>query len=34
MIRSVLAVAAVTVIATVVSAGIAQEDPIKARKDL
>src|SRR5215471_5312672 len=34
MIRSVLAVATVTAIAIVVSAAMAQEDPIKARKDL
>ena len=34
MIRSVLAVATVTAIAIVLSAAIAQEDQIKARKDL
>jgi cytochrome c556 len=34
MIRSVVAVATVTAIAIVVSAAMAQEDPIKARKDL
>jgi cytochrome c556 len=34
MIRSVITVATVTAIAIVVSAAMAQEDPIKARKDL
>jgi cytochrome c556 len=34
MIRTLLAVAPITAIAIVVSAAMAQEDPIKARKDL